>query len=134
MVIDGRRHVDGGVLEPIPVQHAVDTDARVVYVLGQNIGQDEYVPPRMAALHVLLRSFGISRYARLPDPASLTRLGQRVVVVPGAPTVGIDITDFSHTRRLIEDSVSCAHRFLDDLDRSPAEERGTVFRAEATVA
>jgi len=116
--IDGRRHVDGGVLEPIPVQRAVDTDAGIVYVLGQAVGPGEDVPARMAALHVLLRSFGISRYARLPDPASLAHSGQRVVVVPGAPASGVDITDFSHTGRLIRDSVCSAHRFFDEMDRS----------------
>jgi NTE family protein len=124
LIIDGRRHVDGGVLEPVPVQRAVDTDARVVYVLGESSCQGEEVPPRMAALDVLLRSFGISRYARLPDPTRLARVGQRVVVVPGAPTAGIDITDFTHTRRLISDSVSQAHRFLDSTDRSSEQGEG----------
>jgi NTE family protein len=123
-VIEGRRHVDGGVLEPVPVQRAVDTDARVVYVLGQNFGPGEDVPARMAALHVLLRSFGISRYARLPDPTSLAHTGQRVLVVPGASAAGIDITDFSDTRRLISDSTSRAHRFLDNMDRRG--ERGNM--------
>ena len=127
VMIDGRRHVDGGVLEPVPVQRAVDTDASVVYVLSQNFGPGEDVPPRMAALHVLLRSFGVSRYARLPDPGSLARLGQRVVVVPGAPVMGIDITDFTHTRRLIGDSVTRAHRFLDNLDRS-SDRSDVLFR------
>jgi hypothetical protein len=67
---------------------------------------------------VLLRCFGISRYARLPDPASLARVGQRVIVVPGAPSGGIDITDFSSTDRLVSESTACAHRFLDTLDES----------------
>lgn len=125
-IVDGRRHVDGGVLEPMPVQRAVDTDANVVYVLGQNSGPGEDVPPRMPALHVLLRSFGISRYARLPDPTSLAHVGQRVVVVPGAPTVGIDITDFAEARRLISDSASRAHRFFDSLDR-PSQQSEVVF-------
>ena len=118
LVIDGHRHVDGGVLEPVPVQRAVDTDASLIYLLGADLGPGD-CPPRMAALHVLLRSFGVSRYARLPDPTSLARAGQRVVVVPGASAAGIDITDFSHTRRLISDSVSRAHFFLDKEDRSP---------------
>lgn len=117
VVIDGRRHVDGGVLEPVPVQRAVDTDARVVYLLGQVSGPGDDDPRRMRALDVLLRSFAVSRYCRLPDPASLARAGQRVIVVPGASAVGIDITDFSHTRRLIRESVSRAHFFLDSLDR-----------------
>jgi NTE family protein len=131
--IDGRRHVDGGVLEPVPVQRALDTDARLIYVLSQNFGPGEDVPMRMAALHVLLRSFGISRYARLPDPTSLTRMGQRVIVVPGAPVAGIDITDFTHTRRLISDSTSCAHRFLDSLDRTSGRNEKRL-RNEAGVA
>jgi NTE family protein len=133
VVIDGRRHVDGGVLDPVPVQRAVDTDARVVYVLGQNFGPGEDDPPRKAALHVLLRSFGVSRYARLPDPTTLARMGQRVVVVPGAPTAGIDITDFSQTRCLIMDSVTRAHRFLDSLDRQ-AEQGEQSIREEAGSA
>lgn len=115
-VIDGRRHVDGGVLDPVPVQRAVDTDANVVYVLGQNLGPADDVPPRMAALSVLLRSFGISRYAGLPEPTRLARAGQRVIVVPGARSVGVDITDFGQTERLISESVTTAHRYLEDLD------------------
>jgi NTE family protein len=118
LIIDGRRHVDGGVLEPVPVKRAVDTDATVIYVLSENFGPGQDVPSRMGALDVLIRSFGVSRYARLPDPTSLARPGQRVIVVPGAPTEGIDITDFSCTRQLISDSVSRAHRFLDGVDRS----------------
>ena len=127
-VIDGRRHVDGGVLEPVPVQRAVETDASVIYVLGQSSGPGEDVPAQMAALHVLLRSFGISRYARLPDPTSLAHTGQRVVVVPGASAAGIDITDFSATRRLVSESTSRAHRFLDDMDRSRASSSSEVSK------
>jgi hypothetical protein len=108
---------------PAPVQRAVDLDATTVYLLGEVFGPSENDPPRNAALDVLLRSFAVSRYARLPDPTSLARAGQRVVVVPGAPAIGIDITDFSHTRRLITESVIRAHRFLDALDAVPAEAR-----------
>jgi len=118
-VIDGHRHVDGGVLEPVPIARAVDTDASVIYVLGQTFGPGD-AAPRMGALHVLLRSFGISRYAGLPDPASLAHVGQRVIVVPGAPVAGLDITDFSQSDRLIRDSTARAHRFLDGLDVSSA--------------
>jgi len=110
-VIDGRRHVDGGVLEPIPVQRALDLDAEVVYVLGDpyELGPP---PPRLSALGVLLRCFAISRYTRLPDPSQQRRPGQRVVVVPGASTAGIDIRDFSQTARLMAESCALAEAFL----------------------
>lgn len=112
----GSRHVDGGVLEPVPVARAVDTDACTVYVLGDP-DVPELVPRRrMTALDVLLRAFAISRYADVPDPASLARSGQRVVVVPGADTRGIDLRDFRHTGRLIGESSAIAAQFLYELD------------------
>lgn len=103
-VLGGHRHVDGGVLEPVPVQRAVDLDATTVYLLGDVAAPSDERLGRMSALAVLLRSFAISRYARLPEPEALARPGQRVVVVPGASTRGIDIRDFSQTRRLIDES------------------------------
>lgn len=113
VLLNGHRHVDGGVLEPAPVQRAVDLDATTVYVLGEVVGPTEEEPPgRLSALDVLVRSFAISRYSRLPDPAAVARKGQRVIVVPGASTVGITLTDFSHTRRLMAESYQRSRRFL----------------------
>jgi NTE family protein len=121
VVLDGHRHVDGGVLEPVPVQRAVDLDAETVYVLGDpfELGPS---PARMSALGVLLRCFSISRYTRLPDPSRQPRAGQRVVVVPGASTTGVDIRDFSQTDALIRDSHRIARHFLAGLqaDVEPA--------------
>jgi NTE family protein len=111
-MLDGHRHVDGGVLEPAPVQRAVDLDASTVYVLGEIVGPDEEPAASLTALNVLVRSFAVSRYARLPDPAGLARAGQRVIVVPGASTVGVAITDFRQTRRLLTESRARSRRFL----------------------
>jgi NTE family protein len=111
-LLDGSRHVDGGVLEPAPIQRAVDLDATRVYVLGEVIGPDEDPAGGRTSLDVLLRSFAISRYARLPEPASLARRGQQVIVVPGATTVGIPLTDFSHSRRLMAESRARSRWFL----------------------
>lgn len=127
IVLDGHRHVDGGVLEPVPVGRAVDLDAETVYLLGEVFGPGEDDPPRPGALDVLVRSFAVSRYARLPEPTSLARAGQRVIVVPGARALGIDITDFTHTRRLIRESTARAQRYLDHLEAAPpAPERDWV--------
>lgn len=122
ITLNGSRHVDGGVLEPVPVRRAVDTDADVIYVLGDSDGFGPLPARRLSALEVLIRSFAISRYGPLPDPTALARAGQRVVVVPGADTAGIDLRDFSHTDRLITDSVRRAERFL-DVEAPPAQQR-----------
>lgn len=111
-ILDGHRHVDGGVLEPAPVQRAVDLDASTVFVLGEIIGPDEEPADQLRALDVLVRSFAISRYARLPDPVGLARTGQRVIVVPGANTAGVAVTDFSQTRRFLSDGRTRSRRFL----------------------
>jgi NTE family protein len=119
-ILDGHRHVDGGVLEPAPVQRAVDLDASTVYVLGDIVGPDEEPAAHLSALDVLVRSFAVSRYARLPDPAGLARSGQRVIVVPGANTAGVAITDFSHTRRLLAEARARSRHFLRESGLSVA--------------
>lgn len=121
-VLGGHRHVDGGVLEPYPVQRAVDLDAAVVYVLGEPPALDATGMRRMSALDVLIRSFEISRYAKLPEPGAVARAGQRVIVVPGADTAGIPITDFRHTSRLIQGSREISAKFLLSLRGSVADE------------
>jgi NTE family protein len=111
-VLDGSRHVDGGVLDPVPVARAVDLDASRVYVIGEPPEPGERRPGR-TALDILLRSFTISRYGRLPNPAALARPGQQVIVVPGAGTGDIPIRDFSRTTELIEESRARSSRFLE---------------------
>ena len=59
-MLDGHRHVDGGVLEPVPVNRAVDLDATNVYVIGEPSGPEPR-NTRPNALEVLIRSFDISR-------------------------------------------------------------------------
>lgn len=110
----GHRHVDGGVLEPCPAQRALELDATLVYVLGDLPTMDAGADDRLTALDVLIRSFSISRYARLPEPSSLARHGQRVVVVPGADTSRTPIHDFGHTTRLIDESKQISRDFLQE--------------------
>jgi NTE family protein len=111
-LLDGVRHVDGGVLEPVPVMRAVDLDAVRVYVIGEAADPHDRPDVGRTALEVLLRSFAISRYGRLPHAASLARPGQEVFEVPGASTAGIPITDFSHTGWLIAESRATSRAFI----------------------
>jgi NTE family protein len=112
VVLDGSRHVDGGVLEPVPVKRAVDLGARTIYLMGEIVGPEADRPRRLCALDVLLRSFAISRFNNIGNPEALAGPKQRVIVVPGAETRGIDIRDFSHTPRLMAEGYAAAKRFL----------------------
>ena len=125
-VLDGHRHVDGGVIEPAPVQRAVDLDATTIYVLGEIMNPHEEPPGQLRALDVLIRSFAVSRYARLPDPVALARSGQRVIVVPGADTAGVAITDFTHTRRLLAEARARSQRFLREAGLAAHGRRGAA--------
>jgi len=51
--------------------------------------------------------------AHTPDPESLVRAGQNVVVVPLAETAGLGLRDFAHTAALIAESRVVARRFLE---------------------
>jgi NTE family protein len=128
-ILGGHRHVDGGILEPAPIGRAVDLDAATVYVLGEIVGPEDEPARRLTALDVLIRSFAISRYARLPEPAALARPGQVVITVPGARTTGIDITDFSHTARLIEESRRRSGLFLRSLAADYVSNDSSKFAA-----
>lgn len=114
--LDGHLHVDGGVLEPLPVSRALDLGAAVTYVLDVTAGtaasgvRDGRRP--RSALEVLVRSFEVSRVAHTPAPETLARPGQEVVVVPLTETAGLDLRDFSQTAALIDDSRAVASRFL----------------------
>jgi NTE family protein len=119
-MLDGHRHVDGGVLERAPVQRGVDLDASTVYVLGDIIGPDDEPALHLSALDVLVRSFSVSRYARLPDPVGLARAGQRVIVVPGANTAGVPVTDFSQTPRFLTEGRERSRRFLSSIGLPPS--------------
>lgn len=116
--LDGHLHVDGGVLEPLPVGRALDLGVATTYVLDVTAGtvasgvRDSRRP--RSALEVLVRSFEVSRVAHTPAPERLARPGQDVIVLPLADTSGLDLRDFSRTPTLIEQSRTVAGQFLDD--------------------
>jgi NTE family protein len=122
--LDGHLHVDGGVLEPLPVTRALDLGVATTYVLDVTAGtaasgvRDGRRP--RSALEVLVRSFEVSRVAHTPDPAGLSRPGQEVIVVPLADAPGLDLRDLSRSSALIDDSRACAGRFLEDRLRLSA--------------
>jgi len=117
--LDGHLHVDGGVLEPLPVGRALDLGAATTYVLDVTAGtatsgvRDGRRP--RSALEVLVRSFEVSRVAHTPAPETLARPGQDVIVVPLAGTAGLDLRDFSRTSALIDESRLVARHFLAGL-------------------
>jgi NTE family protein len=102
----GSRHVDGGVLVPVPVQRALDHGVADVWVLDVSGGAHapgwDHSGGPLTAAQVLLRSFAVARYAGLPaDWGTLARVGQRVHMVQVPAVRGVDLRDFSQGPRLL---------------------------------
>jgi NTE family protein len=108
-----RRHVDGGVASPVPVARAASLAAKTVYVLDVSNWKQSTTSGR-SPLGILLRSFDISRYSNLADPASFAAPGQEIVVLPCPNVSGAGITDFSRSRQLIADARRMTERVLAD--------------------
>ena len=120
--IDGRMLVDGGVVDNVPVSHALVPPVAHVYVLNVSGGSNTR-PPRWAH-DILLRSFAISRNVRFELETASRPEGIDLVVLP-RPIDERAISDFSGAARLIDDSYRLA---VDALDALPQPEPTVVRR------
>ena len=123
VTIDGERFIDGGVINNMPVNHAVAAGATLIYVLlcGPRMAETEVFGPR--PVDHILGAFALARKARaLQD---LDRLPPHVeaMVLPGPEAPKLYYVDLSHTDALIERGYEVAHAFLDAASESAAGER-----------
>jgi NTE family protein len=114
--LDGRLHVDGGVLCPVPLERAIALGAERVWVLDVSAERATSLPERPSALDVLLAAFAASRKALLADAATMARPGQRVVRITVDSPAGLDVRDFSRTAQLIDSGEVAARRALATIE------------------
>ena len=118
VTIDGERFIDGGVINNMPVNHAVSAGATLIYVLlcGPRMAETEVFGPR--PVDHILGAFALARKARaLQD---LDRLPPHVeaFVVPGPEAPKLYYVDLSHTDALIARGYEVANAFLDATGES----------------
>ena len=111
----GRLHVDGGVLCPVPVGHALALGAERVWVLDVSAERATSLPDKPSALDVLLAAFAASRKALLADTATITAPGQQVIRCTVDNPSGLDVRDFSRTAELIDAGERAGRRVLASL-------------------
>jgi len=124
--IDGRRYVDGGVVDNVPIARAVELGCRTIYVLqlGPHGRPDAEI---RRPLDGALLAYWVARNSRFArDLASLPARVEAVVLPPGErPDIRYD--DFSRTEELITQGYENSSHFLseraDQLDdrRRPSE-------------
>jgi NTE family protein len=107
VVINGSRHVDGGIAAKLPVQRARDLGATTIYAFDCRAGTAHQLPSKLSALAVLTSSIAVTREVLTPshDHPDVVRL-------PAPDTRGIGLFDFSHSGRLINEGYDMVSAFL----------------------
>ena len=119
VTIGGRRFLDGGVLNNVPIARAVQAGARTIYVLHVGLhGRPN--PDVRRPIDAALIAYWIGRNGRFArDLAELPRRIEAIVLPPGArPELRFD--DFRRTDELITQGFDHASAHLDALDAADA--------------
>lgn len=108
---DGRRLVDGGVVNNVPVNAVDRPDISSIYVLNVSSELDEEKDVKHP-LDVLLQAFSIAKGQRWLFDLDRYSTDPRVHVLPRPPFDAIAFDDLSHTRRLEEESYDLTRSYL----------------------
>jgi NTE family protein len=121
VMINGRRHVDGGIAVNLPVQRAHDLGATLIFAFDCRAGTRHHLPADLSALGVLTSSIAVAREILTPshDHPSVVRL-------PAPDTQGIDVFDFSQSDRLADEGHELVAAFLDGHPRLSSLPRSTA--------
>lgn len=126
VTIGERRYIDGGVVDNVPLERAVEAGARTVYVLhcGQHGRPDATV---RRPLDAALMAYWISRNHRLAHDLARVPRGVDVVVLPPGTRPELRFDDFGRTEQLIVQGHLGAGAYLDSLAAEPS---GSAERSE----
>jgi NTE family protein len=123
---DGRRLVDGGVVDNVPLSHALAGPVDRVFVLNVSSAPSERV--ERSPLDVVMTSFSHARSQRFELELRHVPPSVEVIVLPKPPDPR-DLFDFSGARELIDAAYELSHEALDHLAvTSPTVEQRRRFR------
>lgn len=120
---DGRVLVDGGVVDAVPIWHALSDDIDEIYVL--NVSGGGSLKNLRTPLDVMTRSFSISRNLRF-DVEQRNALHETDVYVMPPPNDYREMYDFNHSDRMIDEAYKLTYAYLDD-QRLPRPEKKKGF-------
>jgi NTE family protein len=129
VTIDGRRYVDGGVIDNVPISRAVELGCRTIYVLQLGPHGRPDVEIRRPLDGALL-AYWIARNTRFArDLATLPPKVEAVVLPPGRrPDLKYD--DFGQTDELVAQGYENTTKFLDERElEAEGRRRGSELLA-----
>jgi len=121
---DGRRLVDGGVVNNVPLWHALSGPIDRVYVLNVSAGIGERT--ERSPLDVVMTSFVHARSQRFDLELRTLPENVEVIVLP-RPRDARDLFDFSGARELIDSAYDLTAKALDARGLHPAGEHRRRF-------
>lgn len=127
VTIDGRRYLDGGVIDNVPLSRAFRLGAKRVFVLHVGLHgkpDAEFRRPYDAARI----AYWIARNARFREDLAAIPKGIEVVVLPPGDRPDLRYDDFSQSDALIAQGYEGAIRHLDELAAAEAQEPGLAER------
>ena len=103
-----QRLVDGGVVNNTPISHAVEAGAERVYVLPTSTGRGALERPHRGAADAAIHALSLLLDVRLA--ADIARYAGEVelIVLPAVNARGVQPTDFTQARGLIDDAFASA--------------------------
>jgi NTE family protein len=131
---DGRRLVDGGVVNNVPLWHALSGPMERVYVLNVSAGIGERT--ERSPLDVVMTSFVHARGQRFDLELRHIPEDVEVIVLP-RPRDARDLFDFTGAATLIDAAYEMSSRALDARDAHPARatsERRRILRLRSRAA
>jgi NTE family protein len=123
---DGRRLVDGGVVNSVPLWHALSGPVDRVFVL--NVSASPGDRPLRSPLDVVMTSFSHARSQRYDLEMRFTPNDVQVIELPRPRDVR-DLFDFSGARELIDEAYDLTCGALDRLERETVVEIHPVDEA-----
>jgi NTE family protein len=126
--VDGEHHLDGGLVDSIPVGRAEELGARVIHVLQVGRVEQPLTLPTKP-WQVATVAFEIARRHRFVEEMAAIGPGIEVHVLPtGAPmepgdTAQLRYRDTSSVSRRIETAYEAARAYLTEQARSPTRDR-----------
>lgn len=120
VVIDGKRYLDGGVVDNVPVSRAVELGCRQIYVLhvGPHGRPDAEI---RRPLDAALQAYWVARNGRFARDLAGLPTGVEALILPPGRRPDIRYDDFSQSGDLIRQGYENSVAFLDARTEESAE-------------